>query len=366
MNIKQMKAAVSKFRSADVSIIKDEKLRAKAQKLQGKQGGFTLLELLVVITLLATLATAALVAYEGIGENASDAAAANSLLTAESAIRNFRAIENVYPNQWDNLANLAGDDMEDASGGISGTNADLLAGDTRDFFGDWLASSADAATQRAVFSALENVGINELQTIDASGASFANLVPNLAWNESGNASASELEFGVDGTTLTVEFDGSAESVYALSIVPAGGPDGATTCSAGGQGISTPFNDEDGAIDNSSRLNLINDAIGDEACALVIALGYGKDVPGTTIDSRVAIAQVPTVGTDDVDPSENYARAIALFQVGVDRDGDNDILATDDDEIFEQARLIGVVDPEGRAIDTVLAAANEGGVSGDND
>ncbi|MDT8371360.1 MAG: hypothetical protein RQ783_05110 [Gammaproteobacteria bacterium] len=47
MNITQMKSAIKKFRSADVSVIKDDALRAKAQKLQGKQCGFTLLELLV-------------------------------------------------------------------------------------------------------------------------------------------------------------------------------------------------------------------------------------------------------------------------------------------------------------------------------
>ena len=79
MNMKQMKRAVSTFRAADVSIIKDEALRTKAQTLQAKQKGFTLLELLVVITLLATLAVGAMVAYEGIGENAKDVASAITL-----------------------------------------------------------------------------------------------------------------------------------------------------------------------------------------------------------------------------------------------------------------------------------------------
>ena len=67
MNINQMKSAISKFRKANLSVIKDEKLRAKAQKLQGKEKGFTLLELLVVITLIAILATGALIAYEDVG-----------------------------------------------------------------------------------------------------------------------------------------------------------------------------------------------------------------------------------------------------------------------------------------------------------
>ncbi len=52
--------------------------------LQNNQKGFTLLELLVVITLLATLSVGALVAYEGIGENASNVAAANNIKVADS------------------------------------------------------------------------------------------------------------------------------------------------------------------------------------------------------------------------------------------------------------------------------------------
>ena len=66
--------------------------------MQRVQQGFTLLELLVVITLLALLATAGLVAYEGIGESAADTAAANNIKSADSAIRTFRAVENVYPS----------------------------------------------------------------------------------------------------------------------------------------------------------------------------------------------------------------------------------------------------------------------------
>lgn len=39
-------------------------------KLRADQGGFTLLELLVVITLIAALAVGALIAYDGVGDKA--------------------------------------------------------------------------------------------------------------------------------------------------------------------------------------------------------------------------------------------------------------------------------------------------------
>jgi prepilin-type N-terminal cleavage/methylation domain-containing protein len=361
MNVKQMKNALSRFRKADVSIIKDEKLRAKAHKLQAKQSGFTLLELLVVITLLATLATAALVAYDGIGENASDAAAANALISAESAVRNFRAVESRYPNQWDNLANLDGDSIDDGTDVVSGTNGELLAAPTRAFFGQWVIDVADSSgVLSAVAESLAEVGIDEFQTVDVSGAVPAGLVPNLAFNESGGWNASELElWDEENEQLDVEWNEAATGTnIALSIVPSGGTG---TCTAGSIAINANF--DTSTVTDSSRLNLINDGIGDEQCSLVIALGYGKDVPGTTLGSRVAIAQVPTTGTNDVNPSISYARAIALFQVGVDADIDGDI---ESNEIFDRPRLIGFVDPEGRGIDTVLAAANVTTAANDDD
>ncbi|WP_305908879.1 type II secretion system protein [Methylomarinum sp. Ch1-1] len=366
MNIKQMQSAIKRFRAADVSLIEDQKLRARARKLQAKQGGFTLLELLVVITLLATLSTAALVAYEGIGENAQDTANANNILAAESSIRNYRAVENVYPNQWDNLANLDG-----TIPGTTGTEP-LLADATEAFLGQWVttpaATLAGGTVLEAVGQALAAVGIDELQTLDPT-TTYTNPIPNLSWNESAPGvtagGASELEFDVDddGVLQDILWDETTQlgSPVALSIVPSGGEIAgvASTCTADGATISTFYDGTTTATDNKT-LNLINDALGDDDCHLVMAFGFGKDVPGTTIDSRVAIGQAPTAGTENVNPATNYARYIALFQVGEDgSDGstaDGDITAA---EIFPRARLIGVVDPEGRTLDAAIAGANQG-------
>lgn len=350
-----MKEALKKFRAADFSGLKDEALRAKAQKLQAKQGGFTLLELLVVITLLATLATAALVAYEGIGENAQDTATANNLISAESSIRNFRAVENRYPNQWDNLANL--------DGGITGGAFSLLADQTKAFFGQVTLTVPTDLTadgiERSISQALQAVGINELQTL-TDAATFTNAIPNLSFNESApgvSVAANELELWDEDNDAFLVAHGAALAAaanYSISIVPAGGNGTACTVGAAGPSLRSPFVGD--PLTDSRNLNLINDAIDDDACALVLALGFGKDVPGTTIDSRVAISQVPTAATANVNPATHYARAIALFQVANDDDEDGVIELN---EIFPKARLIGMVDPEGRIIDQTLAGANAG-------
>jgi prepilin-type N-terminal cleavage/methylation domain-containing protein len=370
MNMKQMKETISKFRSADVSIIKDEKLRAKAQKLQAKQGGFTLLELLVVITLLATLATAALVAYEGLGENAADASAANNIIVSESSIRNFRAVEDVYPNQWDNLANFDGTvDGTNATAATGFTGAaSLLDDDTLEVFGPWVIADTTAgtasATWNAVAAALNNVGITEFQTLDSSSTFGAGNIPNLAFNESNPAAlvdpADELEIDAAGVAT---YDGSATTAVALSIFPSDTGDGTTAggCTAAGASLATSFNGT--AYLDSTALNLINDSLDDDGCHLVLALGFGKDVPGTTLGSRVAISQAPTVGEN---PAESYSRLIALYHLGsADPDGTSTTEVTAAD-IFNTPRLIGLVDPAGRNLDQVIAAARESGLEGDND
>jgi prepilin-type N-terminal cleavage/methylation domain-containing protein len=358
MNMKQMKSAISRFRAADVSVIKDEKLRNKAKTLQAKQAGFTLLELLVVITLLATLATAALVAYEGVGENAADASAATAITTMEGALRNYRAIEGEYPEQFDNLANV--------DGVLTGGAMDLMSAETQAFFGQLTvpAATVDGADAQfgAISTALLNAGLEELQSVQSATTWAAGYVPNLAMNESypetTNAPGSEIEF--DGTNA--EFDENDITTngfanFALSIVPSN--DSTNGCGVFAANDLTAAFDTTTVADNA-RLNLISDALDSDGCNLVVAVGIGKEVPGATSGSRVAIGQVPTVGTNNINPNENYARAIALFHVGEDDLVNGATAGTiEASEIFSQARLIAVVDPEGRTIDQVVAAARSG-------
>lgn len=358
MNINQIKTAIAKFKNANVSIIKDDVMRAKAQKLQAKQKGFTLLELLVVITLLATLSTAALVAYDGVGENARDASAATAVNTLEGSLRNYRSIVGEYPEQFDNLANV------DAL--LTGGAMDLMSDQTQQFFGQLTitAAAADAGTGQAaaIFNSLKEAGLEELQSVQNGTDWDVGYVPNLAMNESYSETntlpGSEIEFTDSGT---MEFDENdiATNTFtnvALSIVPSGADTGLGDC-----GVFTAsdleFSFDGVAVDTNANLNLITDGLESDGCDLVVALGIGKEVPGATLGQPVEIAQVPTVGTNNINPKDNYARAIALFYVGSDGSDDSIPDGTiSESEIFDTARLIAVVDGEGRTIDEISAAA----------
>jgi len=289
------------------------------KQLPMKQQGFTLLELLVVITLLAVLSLGALIAYEGVGDNAEAVAAANNAATVDRAIRTYRAVEGVYPNQWDSLTTT------------SGAAAPILAQATQEFFGS---VALPASSAGAIQESLEEAGIDEIQFVNTV---VGDVAPNRAHNEGANQ-------GDGSTTGAIEVD--ADAITHISIVPSGG---AGTCELDGVSLAQQFNGS--AVTDNTRLNALNDSLEDDECHLVVALGFGGDAAASTTGSSVAIAQAPTyIKKGDINPSEHYARFIGLFHVGTG--GDDEIT-----NILPKARLIAVVAPDGSSIDQSIANSN---------
>ena len=336
MNINQMKSAISKFRKANLSVIKDEKLRAKAQKLQGKEKGFTLLELLVVITLIAILATGALIAYEDVGESAEAASAGNAAATIDRAIRTYRAVENVYPNQWDNLV--------DAGGSALSFRAPVM--DT--FLNTWTVGTSATQEGQAMYLALLNSGIEELQVVN-DGAVLADAVapgtaPNRFHNESTGA-AEEVE--IENGDLPAGF----------AVVPndnCGDADGTLSTAY----PSTAF-DATVSVSGNNLQNRYGDALEGDECHVMIALGFGGDAAASTTFSNVAIAQSPTyvrntgIVETEVNPESNYSRYIGLFQVG-----QYDLEDGTGWDWNETVRLIAIVAPDGKNIDELVSEAQQ--------
>jgi prepilin-type N-terminal cleavage/methylation domain-containing protein len=299
--------------------------------LKSKQQGFTLLELLVVITLLAVLAVGALVAYEDVGDNAEAAAAANANVTLDSAIRTYRAVQKEYPNQWDVLATSAGSAI------------DTLPTPARSIFGSITLTTAETAL---VGSALVAAGIDELQQI--TGINPTPVAPNRQHNESVNVGFAQ---EVDVEELAGLGDTPAPGPLTVSIVPSGGNAG--SCVYGTQNLATAF---DGNFVAASSLNQIqnkfNDSLEADECHLVLALGFGSDAAASTTNSKVAISQAPTYTKSGVvNPATNYARYIGLFHVASTNDA-----GTVADTTVAKARLVAVVTPDGQVIDDAIAAA----------
>lgn len=318
------------------------------QKSILKQKGFTLLELLVVITLLAILAVGGLVAYDGVTDNAEASAAAYNAGTIDRAVRQYRAVTNSYPDQWDNLADpTTGLPVgSTASGASSAENDQFLAVPTRATFGAWNVGAADAATQSAFFEVVDEVwGMEELQHVELADftANGANVAPGKMHNE-GSLTGTETDFAAG------EFD------Y-ISIVPSVNGFDNSACTMGGQDISTAFDGTAAAPAMATRLNAMNDAMGIERCHLVIALGFGGDAASSTSRASVQIPAAPTYSSEDVNPAQNYGRYIGLFHVARN-DGETDGSALTAANFFPRPKLIGFVDTAGNPVDVNIAASRE--------
>lgn len=290
--------------------------------LKSKQQGFTLLELLVVITLLAVLAVGALVAYEDVGDNAEAAAAANANVTLDSAIRTYRAVEKAYPNQWDSLSKLGG-----GFPAIMPTTASAIFGN--------LPLNASAAT--AISNSLVAAGVEELQILGNTDVAATDIPPNRQHNESVNTTAAEFDLEDNGSTLTN-----------ISILPSGGATG--SCVFETISLNTLFNTA--TLSTNQNQNKFNDSLESDECHLVVALGFGSDAAASTTNSKVAISQAPTytrAGT--VNPAQNYARYIGLFHIASTNEA-----GTVAEKVLPKARLVGIITPDGRTIDDAIASA----------
>jgi prepilin-type N-terminal cleavage/methylation domain-containing protein len=152
--ITQLKA---KFSSIDTNDISDSGLRAKAAKLKAKQGGFTLLELLVVVAILAAIAGTATIALQDTDARASAAAHVTMMDELNKGIRTFRVLnKNVLPTGYDSLIATATTPV--AATPVTGSLISIAA----------IADVSPIALTAEAVAVLDAGGIKTLQYIDES------------------------------------------------------------------------------------------------------------------------------------------------------------------------------------------------------
>lgn len=289
-----------------------------------KQDGFTLLELVIVIAILAVIGGAALVAYDGLDSKAAKSQATFNLAAIDKGVRMSKVITGNYPDDLDLVV------QSDATL-ADPTSTTAVSADTNGFFTRIPRSlegmDNDATTADGLFSfyplsaemvtAFDEVGIDSFRGIVA--ASDTATAIDLA-----NRAFDAAPTGV----------GAEVAVSLNRVVPI---------------IRT----QNHGAANSNDLAAITGLPSDTA-HIVVALGLGNNSSIVSDDITVNSANFSEAPFYSDLASTEYGRFYLLFHIASDGDANDTIEAG---EVFSEARFVGVLDAEGNWLDQEFADAN---------
>jgi prepilin-type N-terminal cleavage/methylation domain-containing protein len=320
------KSLTQKFSQVQASDIADNELKNKFAKLRAKQAGFTLLELLVVVAILAAIAGTASIALKDTDARASAAAHVTMMDELNKGIRTYRVLnKNAYPDRFDSL-------METATVSTAATRpaGDLIA------IEDVRSLALDVNT----LGVLNDIGITQLQYLDTTAG---------AHDLNGDSVATDC----DSANIQATIASRSNAVVSNNIFqsPAANGCGVTEPLIVGSlvqvwngGYERVFGGDGAAFDvGAAPHNDTTDAPGaviDTTVAgqpILMAVGLG---PSSNLFNANSIGGMTTVPSYRHVNELQYGRFIALFEIGEFTDVSAAVKAVD------QVNLIAIVDGAG--------------------
>jgi prepilin-type N-terminal cleavage/methylation domain-containing protein len=328
------------------------------QKMSNKQGGFTLLELLVVVGILAVIGGAMISSLGGQEQKAARGTATATIAGVEDAFRIYQITTGNLPNELESLACLPVANAADPGavttlvngvpaspadatsaykfGGVS--NASGLGGG----LGKKLADKFDlVAIPAGGITALNDAGITSLRYA-ATGACD---------NEAGAGTTAVTFAGGETIAANAALQDISIPQHAFEDPRPGSNRNRGRGFSGTLTANSPMMlwDNDGGYNNTK--------IGGSAGSVLIGMGVGQasDLIGNGVDA--AFGKAPFYGEIGKD---KYAHYIALIEIGIDSnaDGDNDPATSATtawaDVDFGDAKPIAVVDARGDFLDEEMA------------
>lgn len=294
------------------------------------QRGFTLLELLVVVAILAVIAGALMVAYDGLQSKAAKGAASYNIAAVDQGVRTFKVVSGSYPNSLDSMLSSSDGTSGNGDAAIGSLTTGLKSRVGKAKLGDGVGGVlTDADAEAAAVASLSNVGITSLRYLseataspDCSSASAQTAVniPNRIFDAATTGCGAAATLAADSYISVVE----------------------SSCIADFSG-STPAT-------SATLTDITGLAVG--SCHLVAALGLGNNstIVSDLIGTNAAnFSEAPAY--NDVDKTE-YGRYVLLFLIGTDSaDADTTFGSS---EILTNARFVGVLDANGGWMDESLA------------
>ncbi len=270
----------SKIQSIDAAAVKGRTLRRQLAGMQKKQGGFTLLELLVVVAILAAIAGTATIMLQDTDRKGAAAAHVAMMDELSKGIQTFRVLNSgMYPNNFDSLLHNATNVI------VGATDAGVISSDLA---GNMTLSTLTAAD----VTALKEVGITTTRVIDIAA------VPK-------DAAAGDCATGAKIKALLVskKTDVTPQNIFR--------PATANGC---GYATDAPLADTGAAYvwGDGTANNLANQRVNAPVDAKLIAFGVGPDSSLFNPSTIGALSNVPVyrhVATTE------YNRFIVLWNVG---------------------------------------------------
>ena len=264
-------------------------------KISKNQKGFTLLELLVVVAILAAIAGTATIALQDTDARASAAAHVAMMDELNKGVRTYRVLNhNSLPNNFDSLMSY------------DGTNYELLPNEDGDILG-----IGDVNAGAMILDAngvLADIGITELRYIDDDGTvDLPDDVTSCAVEDLQDVISDRGNAVVAGNI----FNGSAGNGCGISITLSGSTDIAYWTGAI-ERILGPGEYVDAVFDPSTSTVTSTDTPSDGAVAPVfMAVGFGPSCSLFNTQELGGLTSVPVYR--HVDPNQ-YNRFIGLFTV----------------------------------------------------
>ncbi len=289
-----------------------------------KQSGFTLLELVIVIAILAVIGGAALVAYDGLDKKAAKSQATFNLAAIDKGVRMSKVITGNYPDDLD-LVVQSDSTLADPTG----TTA--VSADTGGFFS-------------RVPRSIEGTD-NDQSTGDGLFSMYALTAEMVTAFD---------EVGIDSVRgITIANDTAAISLANRAFDAA--PTGVGTEAAVATGLVVPIiKTQNHGAANSNDLAAITGLAADTT-HIVVALGLGNNSSIVSDDVTVNSGNFSEAPFYADLASTEYGRFYLLFHIASDTGGTADEI--DANEVFSEARFVGVLDAEGNWLDQEFADAN---------
>jgi prepilin-type N-terminal cleavage/methylation domain-containing protein len=310
-DLKSLKARLGQISPADVT---DPKLKRQLGKLQAKQGGFSLLELLIVVAIIAAIAAASSIMINGADKNAKAAVNADAIDATFKSLETFRVLNGgQYPDFFDSLT------QEDTAAFTAGAKAAFLSSGLSSML-----LSGEVVTTGTTLLALNNVGIKNLQVVNAAAG----------------GSCSALLAAALATDYTTYLRNKAAQVLAGDLyktgagVPASPGCGASVALADGALLL--------AVDTATPATLSRLNLPAGSTNRYYAFGVG---PSSTLFNVNYAGALNRPGQDSTLAIDKYNRYVAIFDAG--------LTAT----YSADARLVGVLSARGKTFSEELGIWN---------